>query len=296
MKSKALKNTGLTFLFIFLLLFFTLLKLPQARITGLIQGYVQVALDPYGIFLSDRGRDLSILRGLRYKLDHPTLELADQTRIELDDLSVAPSFLSLLSGKMGVSADLHQGTGEVHFSGAGRGDKIDMNVDLDQVDIGKFGLLSYAAGLKGSGTISGNIQIAGALATPASLTGQIELKIKGLKLEEQNLMGFQIPSMNISEGTISAEIKGGKFIAKKIQLGKKNDDLLLTLTGDITLNRYLNASGLNLKTNFSLSDKVKQSLAILDSILSGAKLPDGRYAYKLTGTLSAPFPTPDLTP
>jgi len=41
------------------------------------------------------------------------------------------------------------------------------------------------------------------------------------------------------------------------------------------------------------SEKVKQSLALLDSILGSAKQADGKYVYKLTGSFAAPFPVPD---
>ena len=292
-KKSPAKLMGLALLFVALVLLFTIFKLPQARITSLLQGYVQIALDPYGIYLTDRGRELSTLHGFRYTLDHPTLEFADQTRVELDDLVVTPNFFPLLSGKMGVNATLHQGPASIILEGSGRGDKIDMKLDLDHVDIGKFGILSYLASLKGSGTINGNAQVAGTLSDLTSLTGGADLKVKNLKLDEQNLMGFQLPPLQISDGTININIQSGKLVIKTFQLGKGADDLILTLTGDVQLNRNLNASILNLKTNFGLSDKVKQSLALLDSILGPAKTVDGKYAYKLTGSLGAPFPIPD---
>lgn len=293
--SKIFRNIGLAFLFLLLLVVFTVLKLPQARVTGLMQGYLQIALDPYGIFISDRGRELSTLHGFRYTLDHPTLEFADQTRVELDSIVVSPKFLSLLQGKMGVDAEVHQGPAIINLDASGRGDKINMKVDLTQADIGKFGLLSYAAGLKGSGTVSGTIQVSGTLSDPTTLNGAIDLKLKAIKLDEQNLMGFQIPSMNISDGVIKVDITAGKLLIKTMQLGKGSDDLVLSMTGDIALNRYVNSSTLNLKTIFGISDRVRQNLALLDTIISGAKTSDGRYSYRITGTLGSPFPNPDPT-
>ncbi|MBC7396929.1 MAG: type II secretion system protein GspN [Bdellovibrionales bacterium] len=291
--NKILKTLGLSALFIFLLVIFTLLKLPETRVTGLMQGQLQAQLDQYGIYISDRGRELSLWSGFRYKLDHPTLEFADQTRVELDSLSVSPKFSSMIQGKMGINAEVRQGSAIINFDGTGRGDIVDAKIDLNQVDIGRFGLLAYAAGLKGSGTISGNIQVAGTLSDPTTLNGMIDLKLRSFKLDEQSLMGFQIPSMNISEGTIKLDIAGGKLLIKTFQLGKGVDDLVLNLSGDIVLNRYVNASQLNLKAVFALSDKVRQNLAILESIISGAKTSDGRYAYKISGTLAAPNPVPD---
>lgn len=292
---KIQRRVFLGILFVILLFVFTLLKLSQSRITGLIQGYVQVGLDPFGIYMSDQGRELSIIKGIRYTLTKPSLELADQTRIELDDLTVSPTFTSLASGKMGVSASLHQGLSEILINAAGRGDKIDLNLSLTDVDLGKMGVFAYLASMKGAGIVSGTVQVAGTLSDPASLEGDINLKIKRLRLDEQNLMGFQLPTLNVSDGTIRVQITGGKLLIKTFQIGKTTDDLNLALTGDILLKRNVNSSLLNLRAVFGLSDKVKQSLAILDSILGGAKMTDGRYAYKLTGTLAAPFPNPDPT-
>ena len=295
-KKSIAKIVGLTGLFIFLILIFTIFKLPQVRITSLMQGYLQVTLDPYGIYLTDRGRELSMLHGFRYSLDHPVLEFADQTRVELDDIVVSPKFTTLFSGKMGANVTLHQGTSSIVLEGSGRGDKIDAKIDLDHADIGKLGILAYLASLKGSGQITGTANIAGSMADVPSLTGLIDLKVKNLKLDEQNIMGFQLPGLNISEGTINIDIRGGKLVIKTFQLGKGADDLVLTLTGDVTLNRFVNSSALNLKTIFALSDRIKQSLSLLDSLLAGGKTADGKYAYKLTGTLGAPFPSPDVVP
>jgi type II secretion system protein N len=295
-KKSPLKIVGLSVLFVFIVLLCTVFKLPQARVTSLLQGYVQIALDPYGIYVTDRGRELSTLHGFRYTLDHPTLEFADQTRVELDDLVVTPNFLPLLNGRMGVNATLHQGPASIVLEGAGRGDKIDMKIDLDHVDLGKFGVFSYLANLKGSGLVTGSIALAGSLSDIPTLVGSVDLKIKNLKLDEQNLMGFQLPPLQVSDGSIVMSIQNGKLVIKTFQLGKARDDLILNLTGDITLNRFLNSSVLNLKTNFALSDRVKQSLALLESLLGSAKTADGKYAYRLTGTLASPMPIPDVTP
>lgn len=282
----------LTFLFVFLLLIFTLIKLPQAKITNLIQGYVQTALDPMGIYLSDRGRELSILSGFVYRLDHPTLELPDGTRVEMDEMVVTPSLLSLLKGKMGATMTMTQGNAKIEFTGTGKGDRVDATIRLDNCDLNKLGVFAFA-GIKGAGQVSGDIRIEGSLNDLVSLTGGTQLKLKALRIDEQNISGFQLPTMNISEGTIDVSIENGKVIAKNVALGKGADDVLLNITGDVSLNRFVNASVLNLRAVLGLSDKVKQSVAILDSVLASAKQSDGKYAYKLTGTLGSPFPLPD---
>ncbi len=291
-KPSPIKIAALSTLFVFLVILFTILKLPEARITGLLQSYVQTALDPYGIYLTDRGRSLSLLTGIRYSLDHPTLELPDQTRIELDDLTVKPNFLSLFSGRFGANAILHQGSSMLDLDAFARKDKIESQVNLKEIDLGKFGILSFA-GLKGSGLISGATHLDGSVNDFSSFNGNIDLQIKNLQLEEQNLMGFKLPAIRVASGTLAIDIKNGKLIFKNVVVGKTGDDLFGTVTGDITLNRYLNSSLLNLRITFGVSDKVRGALSLLESMLEMAIQTDGRYAYKLTGPLASPMGNPD---
>ena len=296
------KKIMLTFLFFSLLFFFTLTKLSQTKITALVQGYVQSALDPYGIYISDHGREFSIWKGFEYRLIQPTLELPDQSRVELEEMVVSPKFTSLLSGKIGATIDIDQvlertpsktTLSKIHIEGTGRGDLVDATINIDSLDLGKFGILSFAGGLKGGGQIGGDIHVDGHLADLPSLAGKVSLKLKKLHLDEQNLFGFQLPTMDVNEGTIDAAIDHGKIVMKQVQIGKSSDDLQINLTGDIGLNRNVNSSTLNLRAIIGFSDKVKQSLSLLDSLMGSAKQDDGKYVYKLTGSFMAPFPIPD---
>ena len=99
--------------------------------------------------------------------------------------------------------------------------------------------------------------------------------------------------MDVNEGVIDAAIDHGKILMKQVQIGKGSDDLQISLTGDIGLNRNINSSTLNLRTIIGFSDKLKQSLSLLDSLMGAAKQDDGKYVYKLTGSFMAPYPVPD---
>jgi type II secretion system protein N len=287
------KMLGLAGLFVFCVILLTLLKLPGARITGFIQGMVQGALDPYGIYLTDRGRELTLFPVPHYRLDHPVLELPDQTRIEFDEMSVQPKPAQLLAGKLGVRAELRQGPSEIRMDASGKGEQIDAEIHLENTDLGKLGVLAFAAGIKGTGFLTGDIKINGSLSDLSTLNGLIELKLKKLKIEEQNLMGFQLPVIQVNDGDLNVEIKAGKLLMKNVQIGKGTDDLRVGLSGDVSLNRFLNASAIDLRAVLGLSDKLRQSFSILESLMGSAKTPDGRYAYRITGTLGAPMPQPD---
>ena len=287
------KKIALGFFFVMLLVFFTLTKLPQSKITALIQGMVQTSLDPYGIYITDHGRELSIWKGFEYRLNQPSIELPDQSRIELDSLVISPKIASLFTGKIGAVLEVVQEKSKLNIEGTIRGDLVDGTLKFDAIDLGKFGLLSFAGGIKGGGQLTGDIHIDGHLADLPSLAGNIDLKLKHIHLEDQNLFGFHLPDMDVNDGIINATINQGKVSMKQFVVGKGNDDLQLTLTGDISLNRNINSSNLNLRAVIGLSEKVRQSIPLLDTLLGSAKQGDGKYVYKLTGSFMAPMPMPD---
>ena len=297
-----LSKIGLTFSFLGLLILFTLLKLPQAKITSLIQGVVQSQLDPLGIYITDHGRELSIWKGFEYRLIQPTLELPDMTRIELEEIVVSPKLLSLLTGKAGASVEITQAVeksaaktdlAKINLEGTIRGDLVNATVDLHSVDLGKFGVLAFAAGLKGTGTLNGNIHVEGHLADLTSLTGNVNLKLAKVRIEEGKVFFLSIPDINVTEGTIDARIESGKVVIKQFQIGKPFDDLDIGVTGDLTLNRNLNSSMMNLRASIGFSDKVKQKMSMLDALMMEAKQPSGKYVYKLTGTMQNRMAIPE---
>jgi type II secretion system protein N len=235
---RAIRMTGLVLLFLFLVGILTVFKIPEQRLTGLLQGYMQSALDPYDIYVSDRGRSLSFFPRPEYRLEEPVLEMADQSRIELDGLSLRPNLLALFTGRAGAKATLHRGNSEIVIDGSGNPSRADAKVSLKEIDLGKFGVLGFA-GIKGNGLVDGIMTIEGAISELSTLNGLVELKLKNLRLEEQSIFGFKIPETLVSEGTIQIEIRSGKLFMKRVQLGRQNDDLTATVTGDLALNRNL---------------------------------------------------------
>jgi hypothetical protein len=78
-----------------------------------------------------------------------------------------------------------------------------------------------------------------------------------------------------------------------VRLGRQNDDLTAAVTGDLALNRNLNASVLNLRVTFGTSEKLRSSLSLLESLIAPARQADGQYAYKMTGPAGQPNVIPD---
>jgi type II secretion system protein N len=292
--NRVLKMTALSCGFVALILFFTILKMPKARVTDLIQGYIQTALDPAGIYIRSRDRTLGFFPSLRYRLDHPVIELSEQTQIELDDLEVRPALLKLLTGSVGGVATLHQGKGDLLLNAGLRKNSVSIEAVMTELDLGKIGAFSFA-GIKGGGSLNGRVDLNGAPADFTAMNGTIDFKLKGVNLEEQTLYGFKIPPVLLSDGNITADLRSGKLSLKNVALGRQNDDLSLTASGDVTLNRNLNSSLLNLRITLSLSEKLKAAFSFIDMMLSGSKQKDGRYAFKLTGPLAQPTLVPETS-
>ena len=104
-----------------------------------------------------------------------------------------------------------------------------------------------------------------------------------------------MPSINISELLSDLVIKDGELQFQNFHIGKRDstqDDLIATVSGKITLNPILSSSTLNLRTNFMLSKKIQTAFVLIDTLLRPGKQTDGSYAYKITGTMNAPLPTP----
>ncbi len=295
MNSGITKNLKPLILFLGALLFFSFLKIPQGPALNYLMGTVQKNLDPLGILILDQGKSLSYFSGFEIRLDHPTLELSDGTRIEWDEIKLRPAWSLAFKGLAGIQVRAFQGAGTLELIAGGRGDQIHLDLNLQQIDISRLGIFQYLAQLRAKGFASGTFKIKGKLADPNSLQGGTDLKIKSLSTEAQTLFGFELPDLQIQEAVLGTEISQGKLNLKNIQVGRpaSQDDLMITMTGGITLQRHLNSSPVNARLILGLSEKIKSKMSLLDTLLAPAKQSDGRYAYLLTGSLGAPFPQPD---
>jgi type II secretion system protein N len=114
------------------------------------------------------------------------------------------------------------------------------------------------------------------------------MDLSKLVIEQQSVVGFALPRMNISEGKIDIAIEKGKLALKNVKLGKSGDDLRANVTGDLVLGKTWDSSLLNAKVNFALSEMVTKALVLVDALLTPGKQPDGSYTYSLNGALSGP--------
>lgn len=282
------------------LVFFTLVKLPDTRVRNFIQGTMDAQLAPYGITVTSKEGSFSAVFGISYTMKDVTISFPPpQEAVHLDELEVAPSLLTLLTGKIGGKIWVEQGDGALKASFAtglpnAKSQAFSLSFSSNKMNFGKLGILSALLGLKGSVVLTGDGSVSGDLAALNTASGHLDLDLSKIVIDEQNLKGFALPTMRISEGKLEAEIVSGKATVKTLKLGKPGspDDITASATGDITLGRTFDSSTLNLRTHFGFSPNVMKSFSLLDALLGAGKQKDGSYAFNLTGPAYSPNTIP----
>lgn len=292
------------------LAFFTIAKLPDAKVRNVIQSYLSIELGRYGITLSAQETSFSLLFGCRYKMMKVRLYFPPPAKeILLDEIIVSPSFMTLLEGKLGGTLKIAQDKGAVTISAAGRKTSMDIGLDFDNFDLSKIqigSIISLFTGssgtnqmpgesepLKLSGFVNGSGKVSIDTLDLKTLNGEIALSLKNISNEPQKLYGFLIPQMTVSEGQIGITAQKGKVDFKSVRLGKTGsatDDLQLTTSGNLTLEKTWRESKIALTLRFRFSEKSLKALPIpvRDGFLVGGKQSDGGYVFQLTG--AAPYP------
>ena len=295
---KVLATLGWTILVILSILFFTLLKLPEDRIKNLIQTNISSALAAKGVaFTYDEG-SLSVGLGVSYVLKGVTLTFPEpEAPAHIQKVNISPSFLSLVSGKIGGSVRVENGDGYLDATFSLKNTAGSASYRAKSLDLGKIGILPLLSpvNVKASGLLSGEGNLSGDFVVPSTLSGTANLKLEKVIIDQQAILGFAIPKLSISEGNADVSFDHGKMIVKTLKLGKSAaDDIQATLSGDMSLNKTWDLSTVNFKTRFTLSPTIQTAFVLLDAILGQAKQPDGSYAYALVGPVNGVNATPGV--
>src|SRR6185312_3213539 len=99
---------------------------------------------------------VSFLFGISYVMKDVTFNFPPPAQpAHVDSIEVAPTFLPLLTGKVGARITIKNSDGAMTVVGGLRGSTISLSLDANQFDIGKIGLLKIATDVSGSAVISG---------------------------------------------------------------------------------------------------------------------------------------------
>jgi type II secretion system protein N len=224
----------------------------------------------------------------------------------IEHLHARLSILSLLVGRRSVSfgADAFGGTvaGTISDSDAER----NVNLEVDELDLGQTPLLAGILGIPLSGALSGTIDLVSPEARLSKAEGKIALKLTGVAVGDGKAKIRDIialPKLDAGELVIAAEVKAGQV--KVTQLSANGPDLELSADGNIRLRDQPDQSYLNLTTEFKFTDRYtnkdditkalfgKSGAFDLDPKNRRAKRPDGFYAWRVSGALARPSFAPN---
>jgi type II secretion system protein N len=288
-----------TLIFFICLILFTLVKIPQPKIHSWLLGTLNQQMNPMGIQASAEEGHIVLGLGLKYEMQGVRLTMLDTQKVlKFSRLEVAPEIIApLLQGKIGGRFVLEEGTGSITGEFKGKGDAVDADIRIEKLNLGRMGILPFAAGLDGTADLNGSITLSGSPASITTLTGKVDVKLAKIVLDAQKFMGFDIPRTAISDGAFDLELTGGKLVFNTARLGKPGgaDDFQGSASGDIKLNRTLDFSEANLRLKFGFSDhyRLEKTISLLDSLLGMFKRPDGTFAIRLNGPMNALQPSPD---
>ncbi len=290
--SGILRGIFLILLFLVSLTIFTLVKIPQSKIQAWILGTLNQQINPMGIAASADEGKLVLGFGLTYEMSGVRLTMIQSHKVlKFSRLEISPRIIvPLLQGKIGGHFALEEGTGVIAGDFMMSSDEIDAAIQIENLNLGRMGILPFAAGIEGTADLKGTIDLTGSLAQPSSLNGRINLTLAKAVIDSQKFMGFDIPRTAMNDGVIDVAIGAGKATITAFRLGKPGgtDDLNGALTGEIKLGRTIESSDANLLLRFGFSDRYRaeKTISMLDSLLGMFKQPDGSFSMRLTGPLA----------
>jgi len=290
---------GKIIIFFSALFFFTMLKVPDVKVKGHLNSLIfkNAALQGYSLSAADS--ELSLGLGLSYALKDVTLGLkqSDTPPIRLDSIEISPSILSLLTGKVGATLQINKGKGSIEGFAGVRGSSLDIALDITEMNFSDSPLALFLGNIQIESVMSGKIRLNGPMDQPNQLSGDIDLKLGKIKLDAQTISSFPVPATKTSGGLFKIKIQNGVASIQNASLGtigKKEDDIALKATGDITLKPRIESSTLkiDLQLGFAPQFLDQSELFLIQSFISAAKQSDSTYRYNLTGPLYSPSMDP----
>lgn len=285
-----------------LFLFFLALKLPEARIQNLVLAHLRIFAQDNGMLFSAEKVRLGMLLGPSVKIYNSEIKAIDDetASLKISYLRVRPHLLSLLSKTKRASivaelgderAPVGEISGTVGFSEvAGI-----VNLDLEAIDLGNISLLRiYLPLTLSSAKLDGTVKLDLDFAEIQKSEGHVKLAVNRVAAPEQSLYGFKLPKVSIGKAQVELSVDHGNVLIRSFEIGEdlKQDDIVAKVTGEGTLDRALDRSKVNVRAVFELSPAIFQSFPLLGSLLGPAEVSKGKYAYRLTGTVSSLEPVP----
>ena len=186
------------------------------------------------------------------------------------------SLFNFLRGIVAVNMKAHAYGGELAVKTEQGAKRRYVSLDADGLDFGSYTLFK-TLGLKLSGKLGGSYEMTGD-------AGKGRLVIKNLASRELKIKGFPVPDLDFDQGWIEGDVKGDRFIIRKLELDGK--ELKIRISGDLVMRER---GTLNLVVKIKPSERLATEQAGLLSLLKNRDA-DGYYQLTLAGTVAEPLP------
>jgi type II secretion system protein N len=291
-----LKWTGYPLFFFLCFIFFAYKTFPYERLADRLireaqaQGYEIEIVD-----LTHSGLTGLTFEGLRLLIPSEE-EGSPPVDLIVDELSVSTSLFSLMSDTKSYSFDAELAGGEAEGDVTLGEDDMEIDVEIENVDLGALPALRTFTKIPLAGTLTGEI----VLAMPpevAESTGNVEITIEGLnvgdgksKLDIPGWGGLTLDPADVGNLELIATIDAG--IAKIERATAHGKDLELDMLGRVRLLRPVKRSDLNVMLRAKIQDaykerseKVATMLELASSGLKAAQTADGAIQYVVAGSI-----------
>jgi type II secretion system protein N len=231
--------------------------------------------------------------------------------LKIDTAHASISFLRLLVGTVRISFGAKGFGGELSGATSTADEGRQLEVELEDLDLGQAPLFADAVGLPLSGKLNGTIDLLMPEEKLSKAEGKINLKVTDLGAGDgkAKIMGaIALPRLDAGELTLDAEAKTGNL--KITNFSANGPDLKLESEGTLRLRDTLDTSLLSLNVSFKFQDRYTNKSDITKSLFGSGSMPglfdldpkmkhakraDGSYGWRASGLLTrlnfSPAPT-----
>ncbi len=222
--------------------------------------------------------------------------------MKIDSAHASVSLLRLLIGSLrlsfGASAFGGELSGSTHVSDEGR----QLEVELEELDLGQAPMIGDIVGLPLAGKLGGTTDLLMPEEKLSKADGKISLKVVGLAAGDGKAKirdTIALPRLDAGDLTLEADVKTGNM--KITNLAANGPDLKVDSDGTLRLRDVFDTSVLNLNISFKFQERYTNKSDITKSLFGSGSMPglfdldpkmkhakraDGSYGWRASGSLA----------
>ncbi|MBI2340839.1 MAG: type II secretion system protein GspN [Deltaproteobacteria bacterium] len=217
----------------------------------------------------------------------------DEVVADFPEVKVGFRYLPLIAGQVSASFTAKGQKGRMDGKLKLSSDEFHLDAKMKGMQFSDIRYVANWLKLPLEGALDGAIGLALYPGQPSKNSGDIDLKLKNLKISPARITptaGFDLdlPETILSDekgGTVRVQMGEGKIELKEVNF--PGEDLVLNLSGRIQLGKKAEMSRLAINGKFSLSKKLQDAFPFV-VMIEGQKGEDGSYPLTLSGRLNKP--------